>query len=62
MQVGLNGVDNGSLRFTGVRIPRGNLLDRFGQVDSRGQYTSQFSQSRRCACVSFCKRSKEGEG
>ncbi len=46
-QVGLNGVDNGSLRFTGVRIPRGNLLDRFGQVDRSGTYTSQFSMSRR---------------
>jgi acyl-CoA oxidase len=28
-QVGLNGVDNGAIRFTSVRIPRENLLDRF---------------------------------
>lgn len=51
MQVGLNGVDNGSLRFTGVRIPRVNLLDRFGQVDRNGQYSSPFSSSRRFAAT-----------
>ena len=51
LQVGLNGVDNGSLRFTGVRIPRGNLLDRFGQVDNNGQYSSPFSMNRRFAAT-----------
>ena len=51
IQVGLNGVDNGSLRFTGVRIPRGNLLDRFAQVDRSGQYSSPFSMSRRFAAT-----------
>lgn len=51
LQVGLNGVDNGSLRFTGVRIPRVNLLDRFGQVDRNGQYSSPFSSSRRFAAT-----------
>lgn len=44
-------MDNGSLRFTGVRIPRGHLLDRFGQVDRSGTYTSQFSMSRRFAVI-----------
>ena len=29
VQVGLNGVDNGAIRFTNVRVPRENLLDRF---------------------------------
>ena len=28
-KVGLNGVDNGVLRFQNVRIPRDNLLNRF---------------------------------
>ncbi|KDD71315.1 hypothetical protein H632_c5310p0, partial [Helicosporidium sp. ATCC 50920] len=27
-KVGLQGVDNGAIRFTNVRVPRGNLLDR----------------------------------
>ena len=31
-------MDNGSLRFTGARVPRENLLDRFGSVDSTGKY------------------------
>ena len=37
---GLNGVDNGRLWFDQVRIPDGNLLDRFAQVSDEGQYHS----------------------
>ncbi|KAK6135024.1 hypothetical protein DH2020_031251 [Rehmannia glutinosa] len=39
-KVGLNGVDNGALRFHSVRIPRDNLLNRFGDVSRDGKYTS----------------------
>ena len=39
-KVGLEGIDNGLLRFTGVRVPRANLLDRFASVDEQGRYTS----------------------
>lgn len=39
-KVGLNGVDNGALRFRSVRIPRENLLNRFGDVSQEGKYTS----------------------
>lgn len=37
---GLNGVDNGRLHFTHVRVPRENLLDRYGHVEPDGSYTS----------------------
>ncbi|MEO6201518.1 MAG: acyl-CoA dehydrogenase [Cryobacterium sp.] len=37
---GLNGIDNGRLHFTNVRIPRGNLLNRYGDVSADGTYTS----------------------
>ncbi|WP_018761314.1 acyl-CoA dehydrogenase family protein [Arthrobacter sp. 135MFCol5.1] len=37
---GLNGIDNGRLHFTNVRIPRTNLLNRYGNVDADGVYTS----------------------
>ncbi|MDQ0664313.1 acyl-CoA oxidase [Arthrobacter ulcerisalmonis] len=37
---GLNGIDNGRLHFTHVRIPRTNLLNRYGDVDADGTYTS----------------------
>jgi acyl-CoA oxidase len=37
---GLNGIDNGRLHFTGVRVPRTNLLNRYGDVDANGVYTS----------------------
>ena len=39
-KMGLNGVDNGRLWFDEVRIPRENLLDRFGTVASDGTYDS----------------------
>lgn len=37
---GLNGVDNGRLHFSGVRIPRENLLNRYGDVAADGTYSS----------------------
>ena len=37
---GLNGIDNGRLHFTSVRVPRENLLDRYGHVDDNGVYSS----------------------
>ncbi|KAJ7539350.1 hypothetical protein O6H91_11G088400 [Diphasiastrum complanatum] len=44
-KVGLNGVDNGALRFHNVRIPRENLLNRFGDVSEDGQYSSSLPTS-----------------
>ena len=40
---GLNGIDNGRLHFTNVRIPRENLLNRYGDVAVDGTYTSSIS-------------------
>ena len=37
---GLNGIDNGRLHFDGVRVPRENLLNRYGDVTADGHYTS----------------------
>ncbi len=39
-KAGLNGVDNGRLSFTQVRVPREALLNRFGDVADDGTYTS----------------------
>jgi acyl-CoA oxidase len=47
-KLGLNGVDNGRIWFEEVRVPRENLLDRFGRVDEQGRYDSPIdSPSRR---------------
>ncbi|HEY9358596.1 MAG TPA: acyl-CoA dehydrogenase [Arthrobacter sp.] len=40
---GLNGIDNGRLHFTNVRVPRTNLLNRYGNVDADGTYTSSIA-------------------
>ncbi len=37
---GLNGIDNGRLAFDGVRVPRINLLNRYGDVAADGTYSS----------------------
>lgn len=37
---GLKGVDNGTLRFDHVRVPRENLLNRFADVSEDGAYSS----------------------
>ncbi|MFN2319935.1 MAG: acyl-CoA dehydrogenase [Dermatophilaceae bacterium] len=39
-KIGLPGVDNGEIAFDRVRVPRGNLLDRFGSIADDGSYTS----------------------
>jgi acyl-CoA oxidase len=40
VKAGLNGVDNGRLTFDHVRVPRTNLLNRYGDIDAAGVYTS----------------------
>ncbi|MFT4137099.1 acyl-CoA dehydrogenase [Microbacterium sp.] len=40
---GLNGIDNGRLHFDHVRIPRENLLDRYGSVAPDGTYSSEIA-------------------
>ncbi|MGH7448261.1 MAG: acyl-CoA dehydrogenase, partial [Longimicrobiales bacterium] len=40
LKAGLNGVDNGRISFDHVRIPRDNLLDRYGTVSAGGAYSS----------------------
>lgn len=42
-KLGLNGVDNGRLWFSQVKVPRENLLNRFGEVDEDGQYHSSIT-------------------
>lgn len=37
---GLNGIDNGRLHFDHVRVPRTNLLNRYGDVAPDGSYSS----------------------
>ncbi|WP_268225713.1 acyl-CoA dehydrogenase family protein [Sinomicrobium oceani] len=42
-KLGLNGVDNGKIWFKNVSVPRENLLNRFGDIDKDGNYTSRIS-------------------
>ncbi|QEW01789.1 acyl-CoA dehydrogenase [Microbacterium lushaniae] len=40
---GLNGIDNGRLHFDSVRVPRTNLLNRYGDVAPDGTYSSEIA-------------------
>ena len=44
---GLPGVDNGTLEFDQVRVPRWNLLGRYGDIAADGTYTSPIDNSSR---------------
>ncbi|MGD2114436.1 MAG: acyl-CoA dehydrogenase [Acidobacteriota bacterium] len=46
-KMGLQGVDNGRLAFDRVRVPRANLLDRFGAIDDQGRYESPIASPTR---------------
>jgi acyl-CoA oxidase len=44
---GLPGVDNGRLMFDHVRVPRENLLNKYGDVEADGTYTSHIDNPNR---------------
>lgn len=44
---GLNGVDNGRGWFDNVRIPRTNILNKFGDVNENGEYISSIKSELR---------------
>lgn len=46
-KMGLRGVDNGRLMFDHVRVPRENLLNRYGDIDEEGRYTSSIESVNR---------------
>jgi acyl-CoA oxidase len=46
-KMGLNGVDNGRIRFDGVRVPREALLNRFADVTPDGVYESSIENPNR---------------
>lgn len=39
-KMGLNGIDNGKLMFSQVRVPRVNMLNKFNDVTEDGKYNS----------------------
>ena len=46
-KLGLNGVDNGRIWFENVRVPRENLLNRFGNVTPEGKYETPIEKPSR---------------
>ncbi len=39
-KIGLNGIDNGYIKFSKVEVPLENLLDKYGGFDENGKYKS----------------------
>lgn len=46
-KLGLNGVDNGIIRFDHVVIPKDNMLDRFAKVNDEGKFESPITSDNR---------------
>jgi acyl-CoA oxidase len=46
-KMGLNGVDNGVIRFSQIEIPYDNMLDRFASVSADGKFQSPISSDNR---------------
>jgi len=46
-KMGLNGVDNGTIHFDGVVIPKENMLDRFASVNEKGEFESPIPSDNR---------------
>ena len=46
-KMGLNGVDNGRLWFDHIRVPRENLLDKYGGIGENGEYHSPIQNENR---------------
>jgi acyl-CoA oxidase len=46
-KMGLNGVDNGKIRFDNVSIPYDNMLDRFASVTPEGKFESPIASDNR---------------
>ena len=46
-KMGLNGVDNGTISFDQVVIPKENMLDRFASVNDKGEFVSPIPSDNR---------------
>jgi acyl-CoA oxidase len=47
LKMGLNGVDNGTIRFEKVVIPIENMLDRFASINEKGEFESSIPSDNR---------------
>lgn len=47
LKMGLNGVDNGTISFDNVVIPKENMLDRFARVNDKGEFESPIPSDNR---------------
>jgi acyl-CoA oxidase len=46
-KMGLNGVDNGVIRFDQVEIPKSDMLDKYASVNEKGEFESPISSDNR---------------
>lgn len=47
LKMGLNGVDNGTLSFHNIVIPKENMLDKFASVNDKGEFESPIPSDNR---------------
>lgn len=44
VKMGVNGVDNAALTFDNVRIPRENMMNKYTDVNDKGQFNSNIKK------------------
>ena len=44
-RMGLNGVDNGALKFNDVLIPKSNMMTQYAHIDESGKFQSKIAKT-----------------
>ncbi len=59
-KMGLNGVDNAKLSFNNVRVPRKNLLNKYSDIDDKGNFVSSIKQGGRARFLAMADQLLSG--
>ncbi|XP_040565436.1 uncharacterized protein [Lepeophtheirus salmonis] len=59
-KMGLNGVDNAKISFEHVRVPRTNLLNKFSDINEKGEFVSNIKQRGRARFLAMADQLLSG--
>merc|ERR1719312_64223 len=59
-KMGMNGVDNAKLTFDNVRVPRVNLLNKFSDINDKGEFVTDIKQGGRARFLAMADQLLSG--